>query len=129
VTLLVDYTDWSVVGPFVEAAHRIWGIDAARSLTEPGLDVSGRINDPLGLGGTGFEVSHRLRDKWVMRRHLATIGAAPVSDRASLARFGAEHRYPFIVKPTDMTAGWGVLRVAGPDDVDRIWPTSSACAA
>jgi biotin carboxylase len=126
VTFLVDYTKWSVVRPLVEAVHRIWGVDAALSLTEPGLDIAGRINDLLGLGGTSFEVSHRLRDKWVMRRHLAamgqaTIGAALVSDRESLAAFGADHGYPFIVKPTDMTAGWGVLPVAGPGDVDRVW--------
>jgi hypothetical protein len=126
VTFIVDYTDWSVVRPLVETAHRIWGIAAAVSLTEPGLDIAGRINDLLGLGGTGHEVSHRLRDKWVMRRHLAamgqtTIGAALVDDRASIAAFGAGHGYPFIVKPTDMTAGWGVLPVAGPDDVERVW--------
>lgn len=126
VTFLIDYTDWSVVRPLVEAVDRIWGVDAALSLTEPGLDIAGRINDLLDLGGTGYEVSHRLRDKWVMRRHLAamgqaTIAAALVSDRASLAVFGARHGYPFIVKPTDMTAGWGVLPVAGPEDVDRVW--------
>jgi hypothetical protein len=126
VTFVVDYRDWSVVRPLVEAAHRTWGIGAALSLTEPGLDVAGRINDLLGLGGTGYETSHRLRDKWQMRRHLAasgadTIGARLVADRESLAAFGDAYGYPFIVKPTDMTAGWGVLPVASPADVPRTW--------
>jgi hypothetical protein len=123
VTFVVDYTDWELVRPLVEAAYRTWGFRAALSLTEPGLDIAARINDLLALGGTGYEVSHRLRDKWVMRRHLADkeglgIAADLVSDRASLERFGAEYGYPFIVKPTDMTAGWGVLPVAGPDAID-----------
>src|SRR3954468_19182732 len=71
VTFVVDYRDWNVVRPVVEAAHRAWGIGAALSLTEPGLDIAARINDLLGLGGTGYDVSHRLRDKHEMRRHLA----------------------------------------------------------
>ncbi len=126
VTFVVDYTDWELVRPLVEAAYRTWGFRAALSLTEPGLDIAARINDLLGLGGTGYEVSHRLRDKWVMRRHLADaeglgIAADLVSDRARLERFGAEYGYPFIVKPTDMTAGWGLLPVDGPDDLERVW--------
>ena len=126
VTFVVDYTDWEIVRPLAEAAHRTWGFRAALSLTEPGLDVAARINDLLELGGTGYEVSHRLRDKWVMRRHLAaagedTIAAGLVGDRESLERFGADHGYPFIVKPTDMTAGYGLLPVATPDELDRVW--------
>jgi hypothetical protein len=78
VTFVVDYTDWSVVRPLVESVDRIWGVDAALSLTEPGLDTVGRINDLLGLGGTGFEVSHRLRDTRLMRRHLAAMGQATI---------------------------------------------------
>jgi hypothetical protein len=125
-TCLVDYTDWDTVRPLVKTLYRHWGFRAAISLTEPGLDIAGRINDLFGLGGTSYEVSHRLRDKWAMRRHLAasgarSIGAALVQDRASLGRFGAQHGYPFIVKPTDMTAGFGVLPVQAPVDVDRVW--------
>lgn len=126
VTFVVDYTDWAVARPLVEAAHRTWGFRAALSLTEPGLEIAGRINDLLGLGGTGFAVSHRLRDKWSMRRHLAasgaaTVAAALVDGPESLARFGAEHGYPFVVKPTDMTAGFGVLPVSSRADVGAVW--------
>jgi len=125
-TFVVDYRDWSLVRPLVETAHRTWGVAAALSLTEPGLDVAARVNDLLGLGGTGYEVSHRLRDKWQMRRHLAasgadTIAARLVSDRDSLSAFGDAYGYPFIAKPTDMTAGWGVLPVASPAEVPRTW--------
>jgi len=126
VTFIVDYRDWDVVRPLVEASHRTWGIRAALSLTEPGLDTAARINDLFGLGGTGYEVSHRLRDKYEMRRHLASAGADTISgslvdDRASLVAFGDEHGYPFVVKPTDMTAGWGVLPVARAADAPRVW--------
>jgi biotin carboxylase len=125
-TFVVDYRDWSVVRPLAEAVHAAWGISAALSLTEPGLEVAGRINDLFDLGGTGYGPSHLLRDKLAMRRHLAaagapTIAAAPVTDRDGLAAFGAEHGYPFIVKPTDLAGGFGVLRVSRPDEVDRVW--------
>lgn len=125
-TFVVDYRNWSDVRPIVEMAHQTWGIAAALSLTEPGLDTAARINDLLGLGGTGYQISRRLRDKWQMRCHLAASGADSiafrlVSDRESLSAFGDAHGYPFITKPTDMTAGWGVLRVASPAQVPRIW--------
>ncbi|WP_433241348.1 ATP-grasp domain-containing protein [Streptosporangium sp. CA-135522] len=126
VLLLADYTDPSVARPLIEAAHRAWGFSAAVSLTEPGLEVAGWANDRFGLGGTGFAASHRLRDKWEMRRHLAgsgakTIGASLVRDRDSLAAFGAAHGYPFIVKPTDVAGGFGVFRVGGAAEVDDAW--------
>jgi biotin carboxylase len=127
--LLVDYTDWDLVRPLVQALHAARDFGAALSLTEVGLATAGRVNDLLGLGGTGWEVSNRLRDKWTMRRHLAdaagpgtpTVGAEPLSDRDGLAAFGKRFGYPFIVKPTNLFAGFGVLRVHGPDDLDRIW--------
>jgi len=56
-TFVVDYRDWSLVRPLVETAHRTWGVAAALSLTEPGLDVAARVNDLLGLGGTAIRSS------------------------------------------------------------------------
>jgi ATP-grasp domain len=78
VTFVVDDTDWSVLRPLVESVDRVWGVDAALSPTEPGLDTAGRINDLLGLGGTGFEVTRRLRDTRLMRRQLAAMGQATI---------------------------------------------------
>lgn len=127
VMFVVDYTDWSVVGPLAEAAHQIWGFAATASLTDPGQDATSRINDKYGLPGTGFEVYHRLRDKLAMRRHLSTadgvlpVGAEPLTDKASLTAFGDRYGYPFIVKPLDLGGSFGVMRVRGPADVDRAW--------
>ncbi|WP_405841523.1 ATP-grasp domain-containing protein [Streptomyces sp. NBC_01518] len=127
VTFIADFTDWAVVEPLARAAHQVWDFAAALSLTEPGLEIAGRINDLFGLGGTGYETARLLRDKLAMRRHLAhvapefAIGAGPLTDRESLAAFGPAHGYPFVVKPTDLTAGFGIFKVSGPEDVDEVW--------
>jgi biotin carboxylase len=125
-TFLVDYTDWDVVRPLAEAAKQIWDYSAAVSPTEPCLDIAARINDMYGLGGTSYEVSRRMRDKWAMRQHLAgvgapTVGAGLVTGEDALADFGAAHGYPFVVKPLNLTAGFGIFRVTGPGDTGRVW--------
>jgi biotin carboxylase len=126
VTMIADYTDWSQVAPLAECAHRMWGFARAMSLTDPGIDAAGRINDHYGLDGVSFEVARRFRDKLTTRRLLATsgavrIGAAVVTDRDSLEAFGARYGYPFIVKPLDLAGGFGVFRVDGSAEVDLAW--------
>ncbi|MFF5788490.1 ATP-grasp domain-containing protein [Streptomyces sp. NPDC012693] len=127
VLLVVDYTDWDVVRPFAEAARAVYGVDAVVSLTEPGLNPASRLGDLFGLtDGRRYEVSRRMRDKWLMRRHLAESGlpvphAALVEDRASLDAFGERAGFPFILKPVSTTAGFGLLRAESPEDLDRVW--------
>lgn len=124
---VVDFTEWDQVDPVVRELHEKPGFSAGVSLTEPGLEAAGRINDMFRLGGTGHEVTRRFRDKWSMRRHLAAldpaaaVGAAPLRTRPDLDAFGARHGYPFIVKPTDATASIGVFRVDGPADLAAVW--------
>ncbi|GLX05116.1 serine O-acetyltransferase EpsC [Microbispora sp. NBRC 16548] len=130
---VLDYTDWAAVEP---VARELWqepGFRVALSITEPGLENAGRVNDLFGLGGTGYEVTRRFRDKLAMRRHLASVpgaeldpsavAAAPLLRREDLDSFGAVHGYPFIVKPTDATASIGVFRVGGPEDAEQVWAT------
>ncbi|WP_328603343.1 ATP-grasp domain-containing protein [Amycolatopsis sp. NBC_00345] len=127
VLFLVEYTDWSVTGPLAAFARERWGFAAALSLTDPGLEAAGRVNDAYGLGGTGYAVSHLLLDKAAMREHLRangfkfTTGFDLVRDEESLRTFGAGHGYPFIVKPTDTAGGFGVRRVDGPEDAAELW--------
>ncbi|MGR6975123.1 ATP-grasp domain-containing protein [Streptomyces cynarae] len=127
VLLVVDYTDWDTVRPFAEAVRAVYGVDAVVSLTEPGLNPASRLGDLFGLtDGRRYEVSRRMRDKWLMRRHLAEQGlpvphAARATDRASLDAFGALAGYPFIVKPVSTTAGFGLIRAESPQDLDRVW--------
>ncbi|MET9444918.1 ATP-grasp domain-containing protein [Streptomyces sp. NPDC006610] len=123
---VVDYTRWDLVEPIV---RRLWdspGFAAATSITEPGLENAARVNDLFRLGGTGYEVTRRFRDKVVMREHLAALDpdavrARPLRERRDLDAFGQECGYPFIVKPTDATASIGVHRLEGPGDADRVW--------
>ncbi|MEU3618457.1 ATP-grasp domain-containing protein [Streptomyces sp. NPDC006872] len=125
--LVLDYTEWDTVRPLAEAAREVWGFDTVVSLTEGGLDTAARLNDLFGFDGTSYEVSRRLRDKWTMRRHLAaqgsrlTVTSERVADRASLHAFGDRVGYPFIVKPTDTTAGFGLVRVDGPEELPAVW--------
>lgn len=127
VTLIVDYTDWDTVLPFAEAARTVYGVDAVVSLTEPGLNPAARLADLFGLSdGRRYEVSRRMRDKWLMRRHLIAQGlpaphVARVEGRASLEAFGELAGYPYIVKPVSTTAGFGLIRAEGPEDLDRVW--------
>ncbi|WP_405144237.1 ATP-grasp domain-containing protein [Sphaerisporangium sp. NBC_01403] len=125
---VVDYTDWAVVEPVARELREEPGFRVAVSITEPGLENAGRVNDLFGLGGTGYQVTRRLRDKLAMRRHLAeldpsAVAAAPLLRREDLDSFGAVHGYPFIVKPTDATASIGVYRVGGPEDAEQVWAT------
>ncbi len=124
--LVVDYLDWTVLRPLVEAAHVAYGFDHVVSLVEQGTEIVGRVNDLLGLQGTPYRVAHLFRDKWAMRQHLAgtdldSVGAALVDGRASLSAFGCEYGYPFVVKPVDGTASRGVLMVDEPASVARAW--------
>lgn len=124
-TLLADYTDWDEVRPLVAAAHEVYGFTKVMSLAEPAMETVGRINDMLGLDGTPYEVAHAFMDKWEMRRRLAdspwSVGAALVDGAGSLRAFGAEHGFPFIVKPLASTASRGVVLVRDEDDLDRAW--------
>ncbi|MFB7915457.1 ATP-grasp domain-containing protein [Streptomyces sp. NPDC056061] len=127
VLLMIDYTDYDIVLPFAETARALYGFDVVLSLTEGGLTPAARLIDHFGFGdGRRGEVSRRMRDKALMRAHLAdrghpTVDHARVTDRASLDAFGARAGYPFIVKPTGTTAGFGLIRAENPGDLDRVW--------
>ncbi|MEU2622618.1 ATP-grasp domain-containing protein [Streptomyces sp. NPDC007157] len=128
--LLVDYTDWSVLRPLVTAAHQVFGFSGVATITEPGVEPVGLICDTLGLRGNGHRCARLLRDKAEMREHLAgrpgAVAAAVAEDRAALEGFGARHGHPFIVKPVDAAASFGVRLVETPDAVEDAWQAITA---
>lgn len=129
--LLVDYLDWDVARPIVRAAHEVYGFTAVVSLVDQAMELVGRINDLLGLGGTSYEVANRFHDKLVMRQWLQasgfeTVVAEQVEDAAALREFANRHGYPLVLKPIDGTASRGVVVVAGPDETDTAWRQSSS---
>ncbi|WP_217254030.1 ATP-grasp domain-containing protein [Streptomyces sp. AC602_WCS936] len=124
--LLVDPADWDALEPLVLTAHKVYGFTSAVTTVEASVEVTGRINDLLGLDGVSHTVARRLRDKLSMREHLAaagapTVAAAEVTDRAGLAAFGARHGYPFIAKPVDGIGSLAVRLVENEADVDAAW--------
>jgi biotin carboxylase len=124
--ILADYTDWDTLRPLAEAAHEVWKFSSVLSLSEPGLLPAARVNALLGLNGTPLAVVQRLRNKAMMRQWLDEVGApslqaAQLTAEASLVEFGAQAGYPFVVKPIDGAAGYGVLTVAAAEDVHDVW--------
>jgi biotin carboxylase len=133
VVRVVDYTDLTALETAARELRRTAGFTAVISLTEPGLEGAGLINDLFGLGGTGLEAARRFRDKLAMRRRLvtarngaATAAAAPLAKRHDIDEFADQHGYPFVVKPTNGTGAYGVFRVTGPEAADAAWDTVSA---
>ncbi|MET7570012.1 ATP-grasp domain-containing protein [Streptomyces sp. NPDC005492] len=128
--LLVDYRDWDTLVPLITAAHQVYGFTAAVTTSEAGVEPAARINDLLGLGGVSHEVVLLLRDKLLMRRHLAsvapeiTVAAEELDGRESLDRFAAAHGYPFIVKPVDGIASLGLQLVRSEAELDDVWATA-----
>ncbi|HET9059447.1 MAG TPA: ATP-grasp domain-containing protein [Acidimicrobiales bacterium] len=123
---IVDYTDWAEVRPLIESIAGRRRIGSVLSLTEAGVENAGRANDLLGLGGTGYVVARRFRDKAEMRSHLErtgfdTVAHAHLGTRADLEHFASRNGFPFVVKPVDATAGVGVMVVAGDHDLGHVW--------
>jgi biotin carboxylase len=124
--ILVDYLDWEVARPMVQAAHGVYGFTRVMSLVEQAMELVGRINDLLGLEGTSHEVARRFHDKLAMREWLhetgfETVAAERIDDAAALRAFGSRHGYPLVLKPADGTASRGVVRVQGPEEIDEVW--------
>jgi biotin carboxylase len=136
--IIADYTDWEAVRPLLVGAHEAYRFSKVVTLTEPGLEPAGRINDMFGLGQNSHQVARLLKDKLAMRRHLAALGgpaaaasvaAAELTGEADLYAFGERHGYPFIVKPAAVTASVGVHRVTEPDQVAGVWQAVRALRA
>lgn len=124
--ILVDYLDWDVALPMVRAAHEVYGFTSVVSLVDQAMELCGRINDDLGLGGTSYEVARRFHDKLAMRDWLAEVGfehiaSARIEDADGMRAFGERHGYPFVLKPVDGTGSRGVTRIDGPEQIDDAW--------
>lgn len=124
--ILVDYLDWEVTRPIVQAAHEAYGFTRVVSLVDQVMELVGRINDLLGLDGTSYQVARRFHDKLVMRDWLRetgfeTVAAEQVEDAAALHGFGSLHGYPFVLKPVDGTGSRGVIRIESSEQIDEIW--------
>jgi biotin carboxylase len=123
--LLTDYTDWHVLGSLIDAARRVFRFCGVVTVAEQGAEPVGLICDTLGLRGNTHRCARLLRDKSEMRRHLAgsdgSVAAQTVAGIDSMTDFGERHGYPFIVKPTDASASFGVHLVTEPEAVEGTW--------
>lgn len=129
--IMMNYRDWDSALPLVRAAQQTFGFTRVVSLVDQGMELVGQINDEYGLPGTSRAVARRFTDKTAMRAWLRETGfedvaAEPVGDAAELGRFGVRHGYPIVLKPTDGTAGRGVIRIEDPDGVEPAWQAATA---
>lgn len=58
-----------------------------------------------------------------------SVAAAEVDSAGALTAFGAEHGYPFVLKPVDATASLGVVRIDGPEQAAEAWAGVEALRA
>jgi biotin carboxylase len=89
------------------------------------------VAEQLGLPGAGLEAARRCRDKRLTRDALAAAGVSQPrfiqveSEEAALSA-AEEIGYPVVIKPSDLAASFGVLKVDDPDDMRRHYPVTSS---
>lgn len=104
-------------------ALRRHGPDAVIAGSEPGVLLSDRLNDALGLPGNPVETSLVRRDKYHMQERLKVCGVAHIpqtraTDAEALIAFADEVAgWPLVVKPTESAGGDNVSFCADADAV------------
>jgi hypothetical protein len=105
-----------------ELAERFGPPTAIIALKEDDLLVGATLREEWGCPGPRLEDLLPFRDKYLMSQAVAAAGLpiepfelAPSLD--AVARFGAAHGWPLVVKPRIGSSSEGVRRVNGPDEV------------
>jgi biotin carboxylase len=89
------------------------------------------VADALGLPGAGQDAARRCRDKRLTREALAAAGvpqprSVRVESEEQALRAAEQIGYPVVVKPSDLVAGFGVVRVDGPDEMREHYAATSS---
>lgn len=124
----------------LESARAIHGRSAftrAVTFAEGYVESVAAVNQALALGGTTPDTARRCRDKYLMRQALAAGGVAvpgfwcvrtAADFRSAVATAVARSGFPCISKPSNGSASDGVIRIDGPDDVDRAYEFTRSIA-
>jgi biotin carboxylase len=124
--LLIDYEDPHILLPIARTIYDVLPFKAVISLTESGLVPAALVNDDLGLAGNSLNTTKLLKNKWEMRQHLNALGVSSVAarlgkDEKDLLAFVRDYGLPAIVKPTDESGSYGVMRVNELKDIASTW--------
>lgn len=129
----IDPKDFEAVAAAVVEEHRRSPFSRVISIAEECLVSAAALNEILGLPGNTEASVSLLKDKALMRKHLATAGVSPVTARivnSSLeaVRFMSEVGGPIILKPASGAGSWNVVRASSAAEIERAWPVISAAA-
>ncbi|MER5636578.1 ATP-grasp domain-containing protein [Kitasatospora sp. NPDC002227] len=97
------------------------------------LPLVARLAEEFGLPGCSPQTLQHLTDKAWARGRFAESGVPGPGFRTLRAGTAAGNRpaavagldYPLILKPADSSAGRGVIRAAGPEELDAAWETAA----
>ncbi|MER5865550.1 ATP-grasp domain-containing protein [Kitasatospora sp. NPDC002040] len=94
------------------------------ALSEFDLELGAELRELLKVPGKGVEEIRLVRDKVVMKAAVAAAGLRVPANRAVAAAedvraFGAEHGYPFVLKPRAGADSQGVYVLEDPAAVER----------
>lgn len=120
---VLDLSSTTEAGPLVEAARTVRP-DGVLSWDEARVLQVAQVAAALGLPGGDVDAAMRTRDKSLTRAALARAGVPQpeyaLASTAEEARAAAERiGWPVVVKPRAMAASLGVVRVDGPDELER----------
>jgi len=92
------------------------------------------VADVLGLPGAGLDAARRCRDKRLTREALSMSGVpqprwARVGSVEEALEWADRIGYPVVVKPSDLAASFGVVRVDGPDEMRAHYAATSSIPA
>lgn len=99
-------------------------IDYVLSFSELHLGVASQVRRLLGIPGVPSEVEAAVRNKGLTRDRLSSSGLTRVHHAVcgvdDLESTAAEFRFPYVVKPVDLTGSIGVRAVRSPSELNEV---------
>lgn len=125
-TVLASTLDGPAMAAAARLIHRDTPVSGVLCWDEGRIHATAYIAEALGLPNGDPAVIWRLRDKAQTRAALAVAGVAqpasvPVRTEAEALAAAEVVGYPAVLKPRGLGASLGVVRVAGPDELRRMF--------
>jgi biotin carboxylase len=122
----VHFEDHAELLKLARSIYETRPFDYVLSLTEKGLIPAAILNDTFQLPGNTLQTVSFLKDKWVMRQGLNSVGLSPVvaargTTREDIETFIRQHSLPVILKPIDGAGSYSVLALRVLQDVSFAW--------
>jgi biotin carboxylase len=128
---LPETLDREVLLAAVRRVHEADPLDGMISWQETHMPQLAYVADVLGLPGAGQDAAGRCRDKRLTRGALAAAEvpqprSVPADSLEQALAAAEEIGYPVVIKPSDLVASFGVVRVDGPDEMPGRYAATSS---